>query len=315
MRVVLTGGAGFIGSHLAERLLGDGHDVVCVDDLSSGRWTNVAPLETTGRFTFVRADVVEALPVEGPVDRLYHLASPVSLADPAARPIQTLRTCAEGTRRCLDMAADRGATFVLASTSDIYGEPEVHPQRETYPGLTSSVGPRSAYTEGKRYAEALATAYARERGVGVRIARIFNTYGPRMRPGDGRVVPAFVAAAVAGRPLRIHGSGRQTRSFCYVADMVEGLVRLAEADAPGAEAPVNLGNEDEVAVLDLAREIMAIAGSDAPVEHVAERPGDPVRRRPDLTRARALLGWEPRVSRDQGLRETIAFMQQERAAG
>jgi dTDP-glucose 4,6-dehydratase len=302
MRVLVTGGAGFLGSHLADRLAADGHTVVCLDNLSTGRRRNIEHLLASGRFEFVEADVVEPLPVAGPLDLVYHLASPV--ARHAEQPIATLRTGAEGTRRVLDLADACGAVFVLASTSEVYGDPMVHPQVETYAGHTSPVGPRSSYNEAKRFGEALAVAYRRERGTPVRIARIFNTYGPRMRPDDGRVVPTFITRALAGQPIRILGTGGQTRSFCYVSDMVEALVRLAGADY---DAPVNLGNPDEMTVLDLARQIIALVGSSSRLEFGPMPEDDPARRRPDITLARRLLAWEPRIGRQEGLRRTIEY--------
>jgi len=306
MRVLVTGGAGFLGSHLAERLVADGHEVVCLDNLSSGRRRNIDHLAGSGRFTFLESDVVEPLPDCGPFDRVFHLASPVSRH--VERPIATLRAGAEGTRRALDLAAECGAVFLLASTSEVYGDPQVHPQVETYAGHTSPVGPRSSYNEAKRFAEALTVAYARRRGASVRIARIFNTYGPRMRPDDGRVVPAFVTRALEGRPLPVFGTGEQTRSFCYAADMVEGLVRLAESDG---DRPVNLGNPDEVRILDLAREIIELTGSASDVEFAPLPEDDPLRRRPDIDLARRALGWEPTVPRREGLQRTIAYYREE----
>jgi len=306
MRVLVTGGAGFLGSHLSGRLVADGHEVVCLDDLSSGRRGNVAHLADCGRFTLIESDVVEPLPECGSFDRVFHLASPV--VRHVERPIATLRTGAEGTRRALDLAAARGAVFVLASTSEVYGDPHVHPQVETYAGHVSPVGPRSSYNEAKRFAEALTVAYARRRGVAVRIARIFNTYGPRMRPDDGRVIPTFITRALEGRPLPVFGTGEQTRSFCYASDMVEALVRLAESDCDG---PVNLGSPDEVRILDLAREIIDLAGSTSDVEFAPLPEDDPTRRRPDLGLARRILSWEPTVSRREGLQRTIAYYREE----
>ena len=305
MRILVTGAAGFLGSHLADRLVADGHEVAGLDDFSSGRWENVTDLVGTDRFHLLKADVVEPLSVAGPFDRIFHLASPVS--GHAERPIATLRTGAEGTRRLLDLAEAAGAVFVLASTSEVYGEPAVHPQVETDPGRVSTVGPRGSYSEAKRFAEALATAYGRERGVAVRIARIFNTYGPRMRPDDGRVIPTFITRALAGEPLPVFGTGQQTRSFCYVSDMVEALVRLAETDHAG---PVNLGNPDEVRVLDLAREILRMTGSRSSLEASPLPPDDPARRRPDVTLALRILGWRPRVARRDGLQRTIAYFRE-----
>ncbi len=311
MRVLVTGGAGFLGSHLCERLLAGGAEVVCLDDLSSGRRRNVAHLEGPDGFAFVRGDVADPPPLDGPFDRVYHLASPVTLVQHAAHPLATLRAGAEGTRRCLELAAEPGGVFVLASTSEVYGDPGVHPQVETCPGRVDPVGPRSPYTEAKRFAEALAVAYHRERAVDVRIARIFNTYGPRMRPDDGRVVSSFIVRALTGRPLVVFGTGEQTRSFCYASDLVEGLVRLAEAGPEAAGRPVNLGNPDEVRILDLAREVIELVGSSSPVAFAPLPPDDPPRRRPDVARARELLGWAPAVSRREGLERTVRHYRQE----
>ena len=308
MRILVTGGAGFLGSHLADRLVADGHEVLCVDDLSSGRRRNVEHLAASGRFRFIEADVVGPLEVSGPLDRIYHLASPVTCVHHLERPIATLRAAAEGTRRILDLAADCGAVFLLASSSEVYGDPLVHPQVETDAGRVNPIGPRSPYDEGKRFAEALAVAYAKQKGAKVRLARIFNTYGPRMRPDDGRVIPTFIARALAGRPLPVFGTGEQTRSFCYVSDMVEALLRLAEADYDG---PVNLGNPDEVTVMQVAREIIAMTASAARVELRPALPEDPSRRRPDITLARRLLGWGPQVSRRDGLTRMIDYYRKE----
>jgi nucleoside-diphosphate-sugar epimerase len=304
MRILVTGGAGFLGSHLADRLVAEGHETICVDNLSSGRRSNVEHLAASGRFQFIEADVIDPFPLKGPLDCIYHLASPVTCAHHLKHPIATLRTAADGARRMLDLAAECGAVFLLASTSEVYGDPRVHPQVETDVGHVNPVGPRSPYDEGKRFAEALAVAYARERRARVRIARIFNTYGPRMRPDDGRVIPTFIVNALAGRPLPVFGSGRQTRSFCFVSDMVEALVRLAGTDHDG---PVNLGNPDEVAVLDVAREILAMTGSASPLAMRAALPDDPGRRRPDIGLARRLLGWTPQVSRREGFARTIEY--------
>ena len=302
MRVLVTGGAGFLGSHLAQRLVDAGHHVVCLDDLSSGRRENIEHLAGSGRFTFIECDVVGPLPDCGAFDRVYHLASPVAAC--VERPIATLRTGAEGTRRVLDLAAECGAVFLMASTSEVYGDPDVHPQVETYAGSVSPVGPRSSYDEAKRFAEALTVAYARRRGLSVRIARIFNTYGPGMRPDDGRVVSTFITRALEGRPLPVFGTGEQTRSFCYVSDTVEGLMRLAESDW---DRPVNLGSADEVRILDLARQVIELTGSASEIAFAPLPEDDPVRRRPDIRLARRLLEWQPTVSRPEGLRRTIAY--------
>ena len=305
MRILITGAAGFLGSHLADRMVADGHEVVGVDDFSSGRWSNVADLVGTDRFHLLKADVVEPLPVEGPLDRIYHLASPVS--GHLERPVATLRAGAEGTRRLLDLAGACGARFILASTSEVYGEPNVHPQIESDPGRVNPVGPRASYSEAKRFAEALVTAYGATRGVAVRIARIFITYGPRMRPEDRRVIPTFIARALAGRPLPVFGTGQQTRSFCYVSDMIEGLVRLAEADHVG---PVNLGNPDEVRILDLAKQVLDLAGSRSRPEAAPLPVDDPPRRRPDVSLAIRVLDWRPVVPRRDGLQRTIAHFRE-----
>jgi dTDP-glucose 4,6-dehydratase len=308
MRMLVTGGAGFLGSHLADRLVADGHEVICLDNLSSGRRRNVEHLDASGRFRFIEADVVDPLPVRGPLDRIYHLASPVTCIHHVARPIATLRAAAEGTRNVLDLAADCGAVMLLASTSEVYGDPLVHPQVETDVGHVNPIGLRSPYDEGKRFAEALTVAYARQRGTKVRIARIFNTYGPRMRPDDGRAIPTFIVCALAGRPLPVFGNGRQTRSFCYVSDMIEGLVCLAEAQY---DRPVNFGNPDEMTVLELAREIQALAGASSALELRPPMEDDPVRRRPDIALAKRLLGWEPKVPRAEGLKRTIKYYRTE----
>jgi len=306
--MLVTGGAGFLGSHLADRLVADGHEVICLDNLSSGRRRNVEHLDASGRFRFIEADVVDPLPVRGPLDRIYHLASPVTCIHHVARPIATLRAAAEGTRNVLDLATECGAVMLLASTSEVYGDPLVHPQVETDVGHVNPIGLRSPYDEGKRFAEALTVAYARQRGTKVRIARIFNTYGPRMRPDDGRAIPTFIVCALAGRPLPVFGNGRQTRSFCYVSDMIEGLVCLAEAQY---DRPVNFGNPDEMTVLELAREIQALTGASSALELRPPMEDDPVRRRPDIALAKRLLGWEPKVPRAEGLKRTMEYYRTE----
>lgn len=299
-RTVVAGGAGFIGSHLCERLLGRGDEVVCVDSLITGRRGN---LPEHPRLTFVEADVCDGLPVEGGFDVLYHLASPASPVMYAKVPIETLRVCSVGTIRLLEAAERAGALFVLASTSEVYGDPEVHPQVESYWGHVNPIGPRSPYDEGKRFAEAVSMAWERTGRVRVRIARIFNTYGPRMRSDDGRVVPAFLERSLAGRPLVVHGDGLQTRSLCYVDDLVEGLIALEGAPDPG---PYNLGNPEEITILDLARKVIELTGSKSRIEHGPLPKDDPRRRRPDITRARERLGWRPRVTLEEGLRRTLA---------
>jgi dTDP-glucose 4,6-dehydratase len=306
-RVVVTGGAGFLGSHLADALVRRGDRVVCVDDLSSGRQENVAWLagDPDGRFDLVVADVASELPVDGPVDVVAHLASPASPADYLARPLQTLAVGSEGTRRALELAREHGARMLLASTSEVYGDPAVHPQPETYWGNVNPIGPRSVYDEAKRFAEALTMAYQRQFGVDVVVVRIFNTYGPRLRPGDGRVVANFVAQALTGQPLTVYGDGSQTRSLCYVEDTVAGL--LAALDGPGP-GPYNLGNPDERTVAEIAQLVLELTGSPSPVEHRPLPHDDPTRRCPDIGRARDLLGWAPVTELEDGLRRTIEWM-------
>jgi len=307
-RAVVTGGAGFVGSHLCERLLDDGCEVLAVDNLVSGAERNVAHLRSRPGFAFLRRDVcapgaLADLP-GGPFDLVFHLACPASPADYLRLPLETLETGSSGTRNALELAARDGARMVLASTSEVYGDPQVHPQPEDYWGHVNPIGPRSVYDEAKRYAEALVTAHRQARGTDTAIVRIFNSYGPRMRADDGRVVPTFVRQALAGEPLTVAGDGSQTRSLCYVDDTVAGLVALAESDLAG---PVNIGGEEETTVLDIARRIVKLTGSSSPVVFV-ERPGDdPARRCPDTTLAREELGWTPRVGWQEGLERTIEW--------
>ncbi|MGH7545115.1 MAG: UDP-glucuronic acid decarboxylase family protein [Gemmatimonadota bacterium] len=304
MRLVVTGAAGFLGSHLVERWIADGHEVVGIDNLLTGRIENLAALEGESRFTFVRHDVTQFIGVEGPLEGVVHFASPASPADYLAFPIQTLKVGSLGTHNALGLAKAKGARFFLASTSEVYGDPAVHPQPETYWGHVNPVGPRGVYDEAKRFAEAITMAYARVHGLETRIARIFNTYGPRMRPDDGRVVSNFIVQALRGEPLTLYGDGRQTRSFCYVDDLVEGVVRLFESEHAG---PVNLGNPDEYRVIQLAERVREIAGARSPLERRALPQDDPKVRRPDITLARRLLGWEPQVDLDEGLTRTIDY--------
>ena len=304
-RVVVTGGAGFLGSHLCVALVGAGASVVAVDNLLTGTWDNLAALVDDPRLERVEHDVSEHVEVDGPVDAVLHLASPASPVDYLRYPIQTLKVGALGTHNALGLALAKDARFLLASTSEVYGDPEVHPQPEDYWGNVNPIGPRGVYDEAKRFAEALALAYHRTHGVEVRIARIFNTYGPRMRRDDGRAVPAFLAAALAGAPLPVHGDGEQTRTLCHVDDLVAGLLALLVHD--DVDGPVNLGGEQEVTVLGLARTIARLAGSEADVVHLPRPVDDPQRRCPDLTRARTLLGYEPRVSLEEGLADTLAW--------
>ncbi|MFD7703706.1 UDP-glucuronic acid decarboxylase family protein [Streptomyces caelestis] len=304
VRAVVTGGAGFVGSHLCERLLAQGHEVCCVDDLSTGRAGNVAHLLDEPRFRFLHRDVTECLDVAGRVDAVYHLASPASPRDYLRLPVETLLVGSYGTRNALELARRHDAAFLLASTSEVYGDPQVHPQPEGYWGNVNPVGPRSVYDEAKRFGEALTTAYRRTHGVRTTIVRIFNTYGPRMRADDGRAVPAFVTQALAGLPLTVTGDGSQTRSLCYVDDLVTGLVAALEAGVPG---PVNLGNPEEVTMRRLALAVREVCGSSSPVTFVPRPQDDPRLRRPDVSAARRELGWTPRTGLSEGLARTVAW--------
>ncbi|MGF1662040.1 MAG: UDP-glucuronic acid decarboxylase family protein [Kineosporiaceae bacterium] len=303
MRAVVTGGAGFLGSHLCERLLGDGWDVLCLDNVVTGSPANVAHLVGPG-FELQRVDVTGPLDIAGPVAAVLHFASPASPADYLRLPVETLQVGSAGTLRALALAREKGARFLLASTSEAYGDPQVHPQPETYWGHVNPVGPRGVYDEAKRFAEAATMAFRRSHGVDTGIVRIFNTHGPRMRPDDGRAVPTFVTQALTGRPLTVAGDGSQTRSILYVDDLVEGVARMLASDHPG---PVNLGNPDEVSVLDLARTVARLCGSDAGVVFVPRPEDDPAVRRPDVSLARRVLGWEPRVATREGLARTVAW--------
>jgi dTDP-glucose 4,6-dehydratase len=304
MRILVTGCAGFIGFHFTGRLLDDGHEVVGLDSLSTGQQRNAADLKARPRFEFVEHDITTPIRLPGPVDWVCNLACPASPVDFGPRKLAILATCSRGVWNLLDCARSIGARFLHSSTSEVYGDPLVHPQREDYWGNVNPIGPRACYDEGKRFAEALITAYAAEHSVPVRIARIFNTYGPRMRPDDGRVLPNFINQALAGKPLTIHGDGSQTRSFCYVSDLVDGLVRLAASDI--AE-PVNLGNPVEITIRQLAEEVIRLTGGRSTIVSVPRPADDPKVRRPDITRAQKLLGWSPRVEREAGLRETIGW--------
>ena len=291
MRTVITGGAGFIGSHLCERFLDDGHELICVDNLLTGARRNIAGLFENPRFRFIEHNVSEPIEIDGPVDNVLHFASPASPVDYLTHPIPTLKVGSLGTHNALGLAKAKDARFLLASTSEVYGDPEVHPQREDYWGNVNPIGPRGCYDEAKRFAEAITMAYHRYHGVKTRIVRIFNTYGPRMRLDDGRVLPNFMKQALRGEPITLYGQGEQTRSFCYVSDLVEGIVRLLNTDF--AE-PVNLGNPNEITVMQLAQEIIdLVAGTKSKIVHVGLPEDDPKRRKPDITRARTLLGWEP----------------------
>lgn len=304
MRALVTGGAGFLGSHLCEALLDRGDTVVCVDDLSTGRINNIAAFSNHPRFTFLRSDVSTSLRLRGRLDLVAHLASPASPPDYHRLPLETLAVGSRGTENALKLAAVKGARFVLASTSEVYGDPTVHPQTESYWGNVSSIGPRSVYDEAKRFAEAISMAYARSLGVNVGIIRIFNTFGPRMRAEDGRVVSSFIAQALNGDPLTIYGDGRQTRSFCYVDDLVRGIVAMADSQETG---PINLGNPVERTVQELAELVLELTGSASPIEFHQLPVDDPTRRRPDISLAEDRLGWHPQISTEEGLHHTVAY--------
>jgi dTDP-glucose 4,6-dehydratase len=302
-RALVTGAAGFIGSHLSESLLDRGMSVIGMDNLVTGDVANIEHLSRRD-FDFVKHDVTSYIVVEGPLDYIFHFASPASPIDYLKLPIQTLKVGALGTHNCLGLAKVKGARFLLASTSEVYGDPLVHPQREDYWGNVNPVGPRGVYDEAKRFAEAITMAYQRYHGVETRIVRIFNTYGPRMRLNDGRAIPAFLSQALTGEDVTVFGDGSQTRSLCYVSDLVEGIYRLMTCDSSD---PVNIGNPHELTMRQLAERIVAITGSKS---RIVEKPlpaDDPKKRKPDITRARTLLGWEPRVSLDEGLPRTIEY--------
>jgi dTDP-glucose 4,6-dehydratase len=303
-RAVVTGGAGFLGSHLCDRLLAEGIDVVCIDNLLTGSLANIDHLFGRDGFTFVKHDVTNYIHVPGRVDFVLHFASPASPVDYLELPIQTLKVGSLGTHKALGLAQSMGARFLLASTSEVYGDPLVHPQPESYWGNVNPVGPRGVYDEAKRFAEAITMAYHRFHGVSTRIVRIFNTYGPRMRARDGRVVPAFVCQALAGEPLTVFGDGSQTRSFCYVDDLIEGIVRVLFSEL---HEPVNIGNPAEMTVLQFAEAIRRLTGNHVPIEHRPLPVDDPKVRQPDITLARTRLGWQPRVPLEEGLAKTIEY--------
>lgn len=304
MHILITGGAGFIGSHLCDRLLADGHDVIAMDNLITGSADNIAHLAGERRFKFIYHNVTEYIYVPGPLDAVMHLASPASPVDFDRIPIQILKVGSLGTHNTLGVAKEKGARFLLASTSEVYGDPLIHPQPESYWGNVNPIGVRGVYDEAKRFAEAMTMAYHRIHGLDTRIIRIFNTYGPRMRLNDGRVVPNFVGQALRGEPLTVYGDGSQTRSFCYVADLVEGMVRLLLSDET---MPVNVGNPLEMPIRAFAETINRLTGNPAGIIYQPLPADDPKQRRPDITRARAILGWEPRVGLEEGLAETIAY--------
>jgi len=304
MRVLITGGAGFIGSHLCDRFLADGHSVLCIDNFITGSERNIASLRSQPAFRFVSHDISKPFEPDGPVDLILHFASPASPIDYLKLPIQTLKVGSLGTLNALGIAKAKRARFILASTSEVYGDPQVHPQVESYWGHVNPVGPRGVYDEAKRFAEAMTMAYHRYHGLDTRIVRIFNTYGPRMRAEDGRAIPAFISQALRGEPLTVFGTGSQTRSFCYIDDLVEGIARLTRAES---HDPVNLGNPGEYTILQLAERILALTKSTSRIEFRPLPQDDPKQRCPDITRARTLLGWQPTVDVDTGLARTIEW--------
>jgi len=306
---LVTGGAGFLGSHLCEYLLSKGHHVIAMDNLITGTITNIEHLQCE-RFRFIKHDVTEYIYVAGKIDYVLHFASPASPLDYLQLPIQTLKVGALGTHKALGLAKEKGARFLLASTSEVYGDPLVHPQSEDYWGNVNPVGPRGVYDEAKRFAEALTMAYHRYHGVETRIARIFNTYGPRMRPHDGRAIPTFIPQALRGEPITVFGDGSQTRSFCYVSDQIEGLYRLLMSDCVD---PVNIGNPQELTVMELAQMIVRLTGSKSRIVRKPLPVDDPKVRQPDITKAKQVLGWEPKVDLEEGLRLTIEWFKKKLA--
>src|SRR4051812_23326439 len=312
MRTMITGGAGFVGSHLCERFLAEGHTVVAVDNLITGALNNIAHLRSEPRFSFIHHDISRHLEIDGPLDNILHFASPASPVDYLNFPIQTLKVGSLGTHNTLGLARAKNARYLMASTSEVYGDPEQHPQREDYWGNVNCVGLRGCYDEAKRFSEAIVMAYHRTHGVNTHIVRIFNTYGERMRLDDGRVLPNFMGQALRGEALTVYGNGSQTRSFCYVSDLVEGIYRLLLTEF---HEPVNLGNPDEVSILEFAREILELSGSTSTLVFKPLPQDDPKVRKPDITRARQLLGWEPKVNRHDGLKRTLDYFRRQVADG
>ncbi len=306
-RILVTGGAGFIGSHLCERFLGEDHEVICVDNLLTGERDNIAHLMQNPKFTFLEQDITNYLYVKGELDAIMHFASPASPVDYLELPIQTLKVGSRGTHKALGLAKEKKARILVASTSEVYGDPLVHPQQESYWGNVNPVGPRGVSDEAKRFMEAMTMAYMRTHGVETRMARIFNTYGPRMRMRDGRVVPNFICQALRGEPLTVYGDGSQTRSFCYVDDLVEGLTRLLWSDE---KEPTNLGNPMEMSIMDFAVKIKELSGSDSPIEERPLPTDDPKVRQPDITKAKKVLGWQPQVPLETGLTNAIAYFRE-----
>ena len=304
IRSLVTGGAGFLGSHLCDKLLAEGHDVVCLDNLSTGDVANIAHLKGNPHFSFVHYDVTNYLFVEGTIDFIFHFASPASPIDYLKLPIQTLKVGSLGTHKALGLAKAKGARFFLASTSEVYGDPLIHPQTESYWGNVNPVGPRGVYDEAKRFAEAMTMAYHRYHGIETRIIRIFNTYGERMRINDGRAIPAFMSQALRNEDVTVFGDGSQTRSVCYVSDLIDGIYRLMMSDY---DAPMNIGNPEEVTILELAKEIIQLTGSRSKIIFQDLPQDDPKVRQPDITKAQTILGWEPKVPRHDGLKKTLNY--------
>ncbi|BDI31232.1 epimerase [Capsulimonas corticalis] len=304
-RAIITGGAGFLGSHLSDRLLAEGYDVVAVDNLITGNTDNIAHLASNPHFQFIEQDIIQPYTVDGPVDAIYHFASPASPVDYLELPLETLLVGSVGTHNTLELAKAKGARFLVASTSEVYGDPTVHPQTEEYWGNVNPNGTRAVYDEAKRYAEAVTFAYRRLYNLDAKIVRIFNTYGPRMRVKDGRVVPAFISQALRGEPLTVFGSGTQTRSFCFVSDLIDGIYKLSVSDQSG---PINVGNPTERTMIQFAHEILKATGSKSEITYLPlPTADDPKQRNPDITKARTLLGWEPKVSLEEGLGSTIEY--------
>jgi len=308
VRTLVTGGSGFLGSHLCDRLVQDGHEVLCIDNLCTGSVNNIAHLMGNPRFHFIKHDVTDYIFVKEPLDHVVHFASPASPVDYLEMPIQTLKVGSLGTHKALGLAKEKKARFLLASTSEVYGDPLVHPQPEDYCGNVSPIGPRGVYDEAKRFAEAMTMAYHRYHGVATRIARIFNTYGPRMRMHDGRVVPAFICQALKGEPLTVFGAGKQTRSFCFVSDLISGIYKLLMSDETD---PVNIGNPAEMTVLEFAQTIIRLVGSTSTIIYKPLPQDDPQVRQPDITKIRRVLGWEPQVPLEEGLARTIAYFREQ----
>lgn len=304
MRTLVTGGAGFLGSHLCDRLIQEGHEVICMDNLITGDTANIAHLAGNKNFKFIKYDVTEYIFIDGPLDNILHFASPASPIDYLELPIQTLKVGSLGTHKALGLAKAKQARFLLASTSEVYGDPLIHPQPETYYGNVNPIGPRGVYDEAKRFAEALTMAYNRYHHVDTRIVRIFNTYGPRMRLNDGRVVPSFIYQALKGENLTVFGDGLQTRSFCYVSDLIEGIYRLL---CSNINDPINIGNPTEMTIINFAKKIQEIAGGSGSIIFKPLPQDDPKVRQPDISKARELLGWSPQVSLDEGLQETLTY--------